>query len=86
MVDHVIATREPYFDWRSLLHGFSVYLSGSQEDHQDVIFICNCIHPGYDRIASAELCVGVSLNPDEYIMSPSCLGVVAAEEEDEKNR
>ena len=78
--------KEPFFDWKSLLHGFGVYLSGSHDEHQDVISICNCIHSCYDRLVSAELCIGVSLDPDEYILSPSCLGVVAAEDEDEKNR
>lgn len=41
--------------------------------------------PGSDEVStglsSAELCVGMSLDPDQYIMSASCWGAVADNDE-----
>ena len=76
---------EPFFDWKSLLVGFTVFLEGTYDNHKDVAFICNCIHTHYDRLVSAELCVGVSLDPDQYIMSASCWGAVADEDDDSRS-
>ncbi|EJD06363.1 kinase-like protein [Fomitiporia mediterranea MF3/22] len=66
----------PFLDWIQLLKSFTCFLSGDYEAHKSIAFICDCIHRRYENMLDIEVCVGVSPEPDEYILSASCFGVV----------
>lgn len=66
----------PFLDWIQLLKSFTCFLSGDYAAHKSVAFICDCIHRRYENIMDIEVCIGVSPEPDEYIMSAACCGAV----------
>ncbi|KAL5485627.1 hypothetical protein ACEPAI_6668 [Sanghuangporus weigelae] len=66
----------PFLDWVKLLKSFTCFLSGDCESHKSVAFICDCIHRRYENMLDVDVCIGVSPEPDEYIMSASCFGDV----------
>ncbi|KLO05503.1 kinase-like protein [Schizopora paradoxa] len=72
-------TIDPLRNWADLLQGFSAFFkggTGASGDTEAFNFICECIHLRYSDIESAELCIGLAPEPDEYILSASCFGVL----------
>ncbi|KAI5117036.1 hypothetical protein M0805_004743 [Coniferiporia weirii] len=68
-------SHEPLSDWKKLLRNFTAFLSGSTEN-KPISFIRECIHRRYESMQDAEICIGLAAEPDEYILSASCFGVV----------
>ncbi len=70
--------RDPLHNWTDLLRGFTAFFKGGtgDGDAEAFNFICECIHLRYGNIKSAEVCIGLAPEPDEYILSASCFGVV----------
>jgi len=69
---------DPLHNWTDLLRGFTAFFKGGtgDGDTEAFNFICECIHLKYSNIKSAEVCIGLAPEPDEYILSASCFGVV----------
>ncbi|KAH8109534.1 kinase-like protein [Phellopilus nigrolimitatus] len=68
--------RQPFSDWIELLKSFTCFFTGSDSKKCTVAFIFDCIHRRFKNIQDAEICIGISSEPDEYILSASCFGVV----------
>ena len=69
-----------HLDTRKLLESFTCFLTQDYIAHQNISFVADCIHKNYKNLGEAELCLGVSPEPDEYILSPACFGDVGGDE------
>lgn len=67
---------ESLSDWVELLRSFTCYFTGNASEHKPISFIRECIHNRYESIQNAEICIGLAVEPDEFVLSPSCFGEV----------
>ncbi|THH05918.1 hypothetical protein EW145_g4447 [Phellinidium pouzarii] len=68
--------RESMTDWKELLKSFIIFFSTDPSQHRTTSFVHECIHRRYENIQDAEICIGLASEPDEYILSAACFGVV----------
>lgn len=73
--------RGPMSDFTELLKSFTNFLSRVPScETSSFDFICECIHRRFSNIQEAEICIGLSPEPDEYILGASCFGLLAEED------
>lgn len=65
--------------WVQLSEFFIMFFEGGTSGDYDVKtfnFVCEMIHPRFNSILEIELCVGMAAEPDEFILTSSCFGIV----------